>query len=207
MVDREIKKLVSYGLERGLIEKEDAIYAANRILSVLHMDSYQEPEEEFGQIELEAVLNNLLDCALETGALEEDSIGYRDLLDTKLMACLMPRPSEVIHKFWEKYQVSPQNATEYFYKLSQDSDYIRRYRIKKDMKWVVDTEYGPLDITINLSKPEKDPKAIAAAKLAKQSSYPKCLLCKENEGYSGRLNHPARDNHRIIPITINGQGW
>lgn len=207
MVDIEIKKLVSYGLERGLIEKEDAIYAANRILSVLHMDSYQEPEEEFGQIELEAVLNNLLDCALETGALEEDSIGYRDLLDTKLMACLMPRPSEVIHKFWEKYQVSPQNATEYFYKLSQDSDYIRRYRIKKDMKWVVDTEYGPLDITINLSKPEKDPKAIAAAKLAKQSSYPKCLLCKENEGYSGRLNHPARDNHRIIPITINGQGW
>ena len=207
MIYKEIKKLVAYGLENNLIEKEDAVYATNRILSVLHMESYEEPEESFENIELEPVLKKLLDYAYETGVLEENSVVYRDLLDTKLMACLMPRPSEVIRKFWDKYKTSPVEATDYFYKLSQDSDYIRRYRIKKDMKWVVDTEYGALDITINLSKPEKDPKAIAAAKLMKQSSYPKCLLCKENEGYAGRVNHPARDNHRIIPITVNGQDW
>lgn len=207
MIYKEIKKLVTYGLEHNLIEKEDAVYATNRILSVLHMESYEEPEESFDHIELEPVLNKLLDYAYETGVLEENRVVYRDLLDTKLMACLMPRPSEVIKKFWDKYKASPVEATDYFYSLSQDSDYIRRYRIKRDMKWVVDTEYGALDITINLSKPEKDPKAIAAAKLMKQSSYPKCLLCKENEGYAGRVNHPARDNHRIIPITVNGQDW
>lgn len=207
MIYKEIKKLVAYGLENNLLEKEDAVFATNRILSVLHMESYEEPEESFENIELEPVLKKLLDYAYETGVLEENSVVYRDLLDTKLMACLMPRPSEVIRKFWDKYKASPVEATDYFYKLSQDSDYIRRYRIKKDMKWVVDTEYGALDITINLSKPEKDPKAIAAAKLMKQSSYPKCLLCKENEGYAGRVNHPARDNHRIIPITVNGQDW
>lgn len=207
MVYEEIKKLVTYGLENELIEKEDAVYATNRILSVLKLESYEEPQETCSHIELEPVLAKLLDYAAETGVLEEDGVVYRDLLDTKLMACLMPRPSEVIRKFWKKYEISPVEATDYFYKLSQDSDYIRRYRIKKDMKWVVDTEYGPLDITINLSKPEKDPKAIAAAKLMKQSSYPKCLLCKENEGYAGRVNHPARDNHRIIPITVNQQEW
>ena len=207
MVFEDVKKLVTYGLENGLIEKEDAIYAVNRILAVLHLESYEEPGESCSNVELEPVLKNLLDYAYETKVLEENSVVYRDLFDTKLMECLMPRPSEIIREFWKRYEESPSVATEYFYKLSQDSDYIRRYRIRKDMKWVVDTEYGPLDITINLSKPEKDPKAIAAAKLMKQSSYPKCLLCRENEGYAGRVNHPARDNHRIIPITVNGQDW
>ena len=133
---------------------------------------------------------------------------FRDLFDTKLMNCLMPRPSEVADKFWKIYhEESPEAATDYYYKLSQDSDYIRRYRIKKDLKWVTSTEYGDLDITVNLSKPEKDPKAIAAAKLMKQSGYPKCQLCMENEGYAGRANHPARNNHRIIPITIDNNQW
>lgn len=207
MVHEDIKKLVVYGLEKGLMHKEDAVYATNRILSVLRMDAYEEPEEEYSNVELEPVLKNLLDYACQNGVVEEDSVVYRDLFDVKLMDCLMPRPSEVVREFWRQYDISPVKATEYFYKLSQDSDYIRRYRIKKDVKWVVDTEYGQLDITINLSKPEKDPKAIAAAKLMKQSGYPKCLLCKENEGYAGRLNHPARDSHRIIPITVNGQDW
>ncbi|MBP3544538.1 MAG: galactose-1-phosphate uridylyltransferase, partial [Lachnospiraceae bacterium] len=207
MIDREIKKLVTYGVENHLIENEDVVYATNRILAILKLESYEEPEEEYASVELEPVLKNIMDYAYEAGVLEENSVVYRDLFDTKLMACLMPRPSEVIHRFWNIYEKSPVEATDYFYKLSQDSDYIRRYRIRKDMKWVVDTEYGPLDVTINLSKTEKDPKAIAAAKLMKQSSYPKCLLCKENEGYAGRVNHPARDNHRIIPITVNGQTW
>ena len=132
---------------------------------------------------------------------------YRDLLDTKIMSCLMGRPSEIIRRFWNEYETSPEAATDYFYRLSQDSDYIRRYRISRDEKWVTPTPYGDLDITINLSKPEKDPKAIAAAKLARQSGYPKCLLCRENEGYAGRVNHPARQNHRIIPITVNSSRW
>ncbi|MEG7530792.1 MAG: UDP-glucose--hexose-1-phosphate uridylyltransferase, partial [Hungatella sp.] len=146
-------------------------------------------------------------AAHESGVLAEDNLVYRDLFDTRLMNCLMPRPSEVVDQFWQHYEHSPIEATDYFYKLSQDSDYIRRYRICKDMKWVTKTKYGDLDITVNLSKPEKDPRAIAAAKLAKQSGYPKCLLCMENVGYAGRPNHPARNNHRIIPITIHESPW
>ena len=152
------------------------------------------------------MLKDLLDEAVRRGIIE-DSIGYRDLFDTKLMNCLVPRPAQIQSEFWEKYETSPETATDYYYKLSQDSDYIRRYRIKRDRKWTVDTKYGTLDITINLSKPEKDPKAIAAAGKAKSSSYPKCQLCMENEGYAGRLDHPARENHRIIPITIQGKKW
>ena len=156
---------------------------------------------------MEGILNEMLDYAAEDGLMPEDTITYRDLFDTKIMSMLVPRPSEVIKKFQALYQISPKEATDYFYKLSRDTNYIRRYRIKKDQKWTADTEFGTLDITINLSKPEKDPKAIAAAKLAKQSGYPKCLLCKENEGYAGRVNHPARQNHRIIPVTINHSDW
>ncbi len=148
-----------------------------------------------------------MDYAHEAGLMPEDDITHRDLFDTKIMSMLMPRPNEVIRKFHELYKNSPQEATDYFYKLSQDSDYIRRYRIIKDQKWVAPTKYGDLDITINLSKPEKDPKAIAAAKSAKQSGYPKCLLCMENVGYAGRINHPARQNHRIIPVTIQDSRW
>jgi UDPglucose--hexose-1-phosphate uridylyltransferase len=155
---------------------------------------------------LEDVLADLLDEAVAK-ELIEDSVVYRDLFDTRLMNCLCPRPATVQKTFWEEYEKSPQDATDYFFNLSRNSDYIRTYRVKKDKKWTVDTDYGTLDITINLSKPEKDPKAIAAAKNAKQSSYPKCLLCMENEGYAGRVNHPARENHRIIPITINDCKW
>ena len=206
MVYEAIKKLVCYGLETGLVEPEDRIYTVNQILDVLKLDEYEEPEEEFSGVNLEETLGELLDYACGQGIIE-DSIVYRDLFDTRLMNCLMPRPSQGIKKFWEEDKTSPEAATAYSYKLSQDSDYIRRYRIVKDMKWVTSTEYGDLDITVNLSKPEKDPKAIAAAKLAKQSGYPKCLLCRENEGYAGRTNHPARNNHRIIPITVNDSAW
>lgn len=207
MVYEAIKKLVQYGVDTGLVTDMDRIYAENQILDVLHLEEYDEPELEFQEINLEETLKELLDYACSQGIIE-DSIGYRDLFDTRLMNCLMPRPSEVAGKFWSIYQEQgAEAATDYFYKLSQDSDYIRRYRVSKDQKWVTETPYGDLDITINLSKPEKDPKAIAAAKLAKQSGYPKCLLCMENEGYAGRLNHPARNNHRIIRITVNNSQW
>ncbi len=207
MVYDGIKKLVQYGLEAGLICEGDRIYATNRLLEALHLDEYEEPVQEYRNVNLEETLRELLDYACEKG-ITENSVGYRDLLDTKLMDCLMPRPSEVTAKFWRLYEEQgARAATDYFYKLSQDSDYIRRYRVCKDQKWVAKTPYGDLDITINLSKPEKDPKAIAAAKLAKQGGYPKCLLCLENEGYAGRLNHPARNNHRIIRITVNESEW
>ena len=207
MIHDGIKKLVQYGVETGLCQEADRIYVTNRILEALHMDEYEEPEQDYKEVDLEETLKELLDYACEQGV-TQDSIGYRDLFDTKLMDCLMPRPSEVSARFWEIYEKEgAQAATDYFYKLSQDSDYIRRYRVCKDQKWVAETPYGNLDITINLSKPEKDPKAIAAAKLAKQSGYPKCLLCMENEGYAGRLNHLARNNHRVIRITVNESQW
>ncbi|GLC82850.1 UDP-glucose--hexose-1-phosphate uridylyltransferase [Lacrimispora brassicae] len=208
MIYEAIKKLVQYGLDTGLIGETDRFYALNQILDAMMMDEYEEPAGEGGEIELEAVLQELLDYACQTGIIEEGSVTYRDLFDTKLMNCLMPRPSEIEKTFWELYRSqSPQAATGYYYKLSQDSDYIRRYRIKKDMRWVTATKYGDLDITVNLSKPEKDPKAIAAAKLVKQSGYPKCQLCMENEGYAGRTNHPARNNHRVIRLKINNSQW
>lgn len=205
-INLRIKQLVSYGLQAGLIEDSDCIYTTNSLLELFKLDDYKESENS-ENAELEEILKDMLDFAFEKGILEDNGIVARDLLDTKIMNCLMPRPSQVIATFGYLYDQSPKAATDYFYKLAQDSDYIRRYRIKKDVKWVTPTEYGNLDITINLSKPEKDPKDIAAAKNAKSSAYPKCLLCKENEGYAGRINHPARQNHRIIPITIQGQQW
>lgn len=206
MLSENIKKLVEYGVQAGLVPECERIYTTNLLLGLFHEDSFEDVETGLENISLEEVLKNLLDEAVSRGIIE-DSIVYRDLFDTKLMNCLMPRPAQVQKSFWEKYEKSPEEATEYFYKLSQDSDYIRRYRVNKDMKWKVDSPYGEIDITVNLSKPEKDPKAIAAAKNAKASSYPKCLLCMENEGYAGRVNHPARENHRIIPITINDSKW
>lgn len=207
MVYEAIKGLVQYGLDKGLIREADVIYARNQILEVMKMDEYQEPEGVAFEGGLEEILKVLMDCAYENGALEDNSTLYRDLFDTRLMNCLMPRPSEVEGEFWKHYKESPEKATDWYYKLSQDSDYIRRYRIVKDMKWTADTRYGTLDITVNLSKPEKDPKAIAAAGLTKQSGYPKCQLCMENVGYAGRPDHPARNNHRIIPVTINDSRW
>ncbi len=207
MIYEAIHALVQYGRTVGLIEKEDEIYARNRILRELRLSEYEEPTGELRELSIEEILKELLDYAAEKGILENNSVVYRDLFDAKLMNCLMPRPSEVSRNFRELYKRSPKEATDYFYKLSQDSDYIRRYRVCKDMKWVAATEYGDLDITVNLSKPEKDPKAIAAAKLAKQSGYPKCLLCMENVGYAGRVDHPARDNHRIITLTMNEESF
>ena len=205
MINTYIAALAAYGLKTGLITADDRIFAINSILAALGLDDYEEPEN-IPDMELEEILRGLLDFACSKNIIP-DSIAYRDLFDTKLMACLTPRPSEVIAKFKADYAVSPVTATDNYYKLSRDTDYIRRYRIAKDIKWKTETEYGELDITINLSKPEKDPKAIAAAKNAKQSGYPKCLLCPENVGYAGRLNHPARQNHRIIPVDICGEPW
>ena len=206
MLSESIKKLVEYGIRTGLTPECERIYTTNLLLELFHEDDYEDVECDMSEIALEEILAELLDEACTRGIIE-NSIGYRDLFDTKIMNCLMPRPAQVQDSFRRKYEESPEAATDYFYKLSQDSDYIRRYRVKKDMKWKVDSPYGEIDITINLSKPEKDPKAIAAARNAKASSYPKCLLCVENEGYAGRLNHPARENHRIIPITINDSNW
>ena len=206
MFFQNIKKLVQYGIDTGLTPECERIYTTNLLLDVFQEDNYEDTDIADQEIELEVVLKELLDEAVARGIIE-DSIVYRDLFDTKLMNCLMPRPAQVQAEFAKRYEESPKEATDYYYKLSQDSDYIRRYRVKKDRKWKVDSPYGEIDITINLSKPEKDPKAIAAAKLAKACSYPKCLLCVENEGYAGRVNHPARENHRIIPIEVNGTKW
>lgn len=194
-----IKSLVKYAIDNEMIEKEDEIWAINRICEALKIDSFEESEAK--ESDLEKILAVILDYAVKNG-LCEDSVVYRDLFDTKIMGLITPRPSDVIKKFKSLYEKSPKDATDFYYKLSQDSNYIRRYRIKNDLKWVTKTEYGDIDITINLSKPEKDPKAIAAALKMKAASYPKCLLCKENEGYAGRINHPARQNHRIIPMTL-----
>ena len=194
-----IKSLVKYAIDNEMIEKEDEIWAINRICEALKIDSFEESEAK--ESDLEKILAVILDYAVKNG-LCEDSVVYRDLFDTKIMGLITPRPSDVIKKFKSLYEKSPKDATDFYYKLSQDSNYIRKYRIKNDLKWITKTEYGDIDITINLSKPEKDPKAIAAALKMKAASYPKCLLCKENEGYAGRINHPARQNHRIIPMTL-----
>lgn len=221
MIQKNIRKLVQYGVQTGLVPAEDIIFTTNRLLELFKLDditeealecsaeelSFSDEELENG-CALEALLGEMLDYAYEAGLMEENTVGYRDLFDTKIMSMLMPRPSEVVCQFNDIYEKKgAEAATDFYYALSRNSDYIRRYRVSKDMKWIAPTEYGDLDITINLSKPEKDPKAIAAAKLAKQSGYPKCLLCRENEGYAGRLNHPARQNHRIIPVTINDSLW
>ena len=218
MIQEKILELTEYGLVTGLIEKEDERFTINRFLELFQLDELEDEvvaeyakrpamTREEAEEKLDGILNEMMDYAHEQGIMKEDSIVYRDLFDTKIMSLMVPRPSEVQKKFKELYKESPEKATDYFYQLSRDTNYIRRNRIKRDQKWTAETEFGTLDITINLSKPEKDPKAIAAAKLAKQSGYPKCLLCKENEGYAGRVNHPARQNHRIIPVTINNSDW
>ncbi len=203
-VNGYLTALVNYGLSKGLIEPCDQTYITNQLLMTMGLDSF-EPEEA-PALELEDILAGLIDDAVARGVCA-DNITARDLFDTKLMGVLTPLPREVRAKFAALYAESPQKATDWYYTFSQDTDYIRRYRIKKDLRWKTETEYGALDITINLSKPEKDPKAIAAAKSAPQSGYPKCQLCPENEGYAGRMNHPARENHRIIPITVAGADW
>mgnify|MGYP002623345845 CR=1 FL=1 len=212
---QNIKRLVSYALKTGLITKEDITYSQNRLLELFKLDGFEDKENGGGQklpavkvSDLEEILKELLDWAGQNGIFDDTGTASRDLFDTKIMGLLVPPPSDAIDAFETlRKDFSPKHATDWFYKFSQDTDYIRRYRVKKDLKWKAPTPYGALDITINLSKPEKDPKAIAAARSAKQSGYPKCLLCPQNEGYAGRLNHPARQNHRIIPLLLNGEDW
>ena len=199
-----ITALINYGLNKGLFDPCDKAFMINGILEVLRLDSFEPAETR--TMSLEEILQGLLEDAMARGVCAND-ITSRDLFDTKLMGVLTPPPREVRSKFAALYEKSPEEATEWYYRFSQDTDYIRRYRVQKDMRWKTATEYGNLDITINLSKPEKDPKAIAAAKAAPQSDYPKCLLCPENEGYAGRMNHPARQNHRIIPMELAGENW
>ena len=221
MIDHLIADLVCYGLATGLLEREDSVYAANRLLHFLHMDALDEsarmqimeyealdePDAEEMRARLEGILEGICDEAAERGLLEADSVAFRDLFDTELMGVLTDRPGNICRTFARHYEESPLEATQWYYQFSQDTNYIRRYRIARDEKWKTPTQYGDLDITINLSKPEKDPRAIAAARNAAQTAYPKCQLCLENVGYAGRADHPARANHRVIPVTINGSPW
>ena len=204
MINEAVSKLAVYALRTGLIAESEYLWAVNTILDVLKLDGWTDPGREWGEIDLSAVLDELLDDAHSRGVLAENSVVYRDLFDTELMGRLTPRPAQVIDTFQALYREDPKKATDWYYTFSQDTNYIRRDRIARDMQWKADTEYGEIDITINLSKPEKDPKAIAAARDLPASNYPRCQLCAENEGYAGRVNHPARQNHRIVPITING---
>lgn len=206
-----ILRLTSYALNNSLIAKEDIIFTENKLLELFHLDGFETPSApklpEVKTEELEEILKEMMDYAAANGIFEDTGIVSRDLFDTKIMGQLVPPPSDVIDIFQTLYEENPKAATDWYYKFSCDTDYIRRYRVCKDLKWKTSTPYGELDITINLSKPEKDPKAIAAARNLKQSSYPLCLLCKENEGYAGRMNHAARQNHRIIPIKLAGEQW
>ena len=207
MIDKAISRLADYGIRTGLIEETDRIYTINRLLELFGLEEYGEEDGTVDELPLSDILKEMLDYAFEQGLIPENTVVYRDLFDTKIMGLLTPRPSEVIARFNLLYKQDPVMATDYFYQLCQDCDYIRRYRVCCDRKWKAKTSYGEMDITINLSKPEKDPKAIAAARQKKQSGYPKCQLCRENEGYAGRINHPARQNHRIIPIRILDSDW
>ena len=204
-IETYIDSLVSYAMNTGLAEPVDHVFLVNRLLDLLHMDDYV-PSDEPQSENLEEILAGILDYAVEKG-LCDDGITAKDIFDTRIMGVLTPMPREVIRTFSEKFAQSPEAATDWYYKFSCDTDYIRRYRIARDMRWKYASDYGEMDITINLSKPEKDPKAIAAAKNAPQNAYPKCQLCVENEGYAGRMNHPARANHRIIPIDMGGEPW
>ena len=204
-IETYIDSLVSYAMNCGLAEPVDHQVLVNRLLDLLRLDDYT-PSDEPQSEDLEEILGGILDYAVAKG-LCDDGITARDIFDTRIMGAITPMPREVIGIFRYLYLESPEAATDWYYKFSCDTDYIRRYRIAKDMRWKYPCEYGEMDITINLSKPEKDPKAIAAAKNAPQTAYPKCQLCVENEGYAGRMNHPARANHRIVPIEVCGEDW
>ena len=201
-----IQHLIDYAVSKELIDDCERIWAINAVLETLKCDELPDVEVETNA-SLSETLDSLTLDAYQRGVIAEDSVVYRDLLDTAIMGRITPRPKQIQDTFEALYEVSPQEATDWYYRFSCDTNYIRRDRIAKDVRWKAETEYGELDITINLSKPEKDPKAIAAAKFLPASSYPKCQLCIENEGYAGRLNHPARQNHRVVPITINGSPW
>lgn len=206
MVNYEINRLINFATQQSLISEEDKIYSTNMLLGLLDLNEFELSEVNEQLDTPTPILENILDYAVEKNMIE-NTVTERDLFDTKIMNCVMPRPSEVINTFNELYSSSPEEATDYYYNLSIASNYIRKDRIDKNIAWKVPTEFGDLDITINLSKPEKDPRDIAKAKLVKSSSYPKCLLCKENEGFYGNMNHPARQTHRIIPMNFNNNKW
>ena len=207
MITKYISELVLYGKENGLIEECDEIYVTNRLLELFDVMEYSEVDKVTSFRPVNEILEDMMTYAFEKGIMKEDTITAKDLFDTKIMGCITPAPSIVRKKFKEKYDVSPKEATDFYYNFSQATNYIRKDRIAKDEKWVTDTEYGEIDITINLSKPEKDPRDIAKAGKAKKSGYPACLLCKENEGYAGHFSHPARQNHRVMPVTLDGQQY
>ena len=206
-IDSLIKALTSYAIGCGLIEKYDEAYATSSLMSLLGLDSIEECVAPCEKMSLADILGGITDYAVKKGLTKGDGVVARDLFDTAVMGVFTPPPSEVIRKFRELYKSSPREATDCFYRLACDSNYIRRDRIERDLKWTYASEYGEIDITVNLSKPEKDPKAIAAARLLPQTDYPKCLLCHENEGYAGTLAKPARQNLRQIPFTMNGESW
>ena len=207
MINECINELVAYGLKRGLVDPADEVYVTNRLLELFRLTEHDGVVEQVQPRKLSQILNDMLEYAYQQGMLEEQTVTEKDLFDTKIMGELTPPPSVVRRQFFEKYNISPKTATDFYYQFSQATNYIRTDRIAKDEKWAADTEFGEIDITINLSKPEKDPRDIAKAGKAKKSGYPSCLLCKENEGYAGHLSHPARQNHRIIPITLCGEKY
>ena len=207
MITDLIRELVIYGKNNGLICEADEVYATNRLLELFDVMEYEENPEITESRAVCEILEDMMTYAHENGIMKEDTITAKDLFDTKIMGCITPPPSVVRAEFAKRYAESPKEATDYYYQFSQATNYIRKDRIAKDEKWVTDTEYGPIDITINLSKPEKDPRDIAKAGQAKKSGYPACLLCKENEGYAGHFSHPARQNHRVIPIKLDGQNY
>lgn len=207
MITTYIKELVCYGLNNGLIAPADEIYTTNRLLELFKLKDCLKTPVKPESRPLHAILEDMLSYAVEHNILDSDTITYRDLFDTRIMGLITPPPSIVRENFYIRQASSPKEATDYYYKFSQDTNYIRRDRIAKDEKWTVDTEYGNLDITINLAKPEKDPRDIAKAGQANSSGYPRCLLCCENEGYAGHFSHPARQNHRIIPIKLMGEDY
>ena len=207
MINTYITELVNYGIRNGLIDEADRVYSINKLIELMELDEYTVPQEMPGERDLHFILEDMMDWAFAHGVMKSDTNACKDLFDTKIMGAITPPPSVVINMFNRLCDTSPKVATAWYYNFSKVTNYIRTDRIAKDVKWVVPTEYGDIDITINLSKPEKDPRDIAAAGKAKSTSYPKCLLCPENEGYAGTLTHPARQNHRIIPITLDGDEY
>lgn len=206
-IETDINRLINYGIKCGLMKQDDVDDVANKLLHLLRVKRFSYLKLTDNPDDVSEILDHILNYAVSEKLLATDTIDERDLFDTKVMGYLMPRPSEVNAKFENLYQLEPKKATDYFYQLSQSSNYIRTARIKKDKQWKVKTRYGELDLTINLSKPEKDPKIIALMKSIPSSGYPKCVLCKENVGYAGHLNHPARQNHRIVPVSLQGEQW
>lgn len=207
-INKEIRDLVEYGIDKNFLEERDRVYGINRILEVLDLKEYIEPEKyKYTQKDIEDILDNFRKWAVKNNRVENDSVNTLDLFDTRLISSLVKRPSEIEKEFWNNYDISPKRATDFYYQLSIDTNYIRKKRVSRDIKWVYNSEYGDLDITINMSKPEKDPRDIEKMKNEKSSSYPKCLLCKENESYRGGGSHPARGNHRIIELELNHEKW